>query len=292
MAQKFGGKFSPNATSGASANASAPVAPARTPDAAGAKANILFLPGLLLAFLSLNEGAVGLAMGLGGAVLLVFAAWLTRDGIRAQAAYDARKVARRPAIPRKAFGSVLTGAGITLASLMNDGSVVAAVIYGVVAGALHLTSFGMDPLRDKRMEGIDTFQQDRVAKVVDEAEAHLTSMRDHVARINDRDLTARVDQFQAAARKMIRTVEEDPRDLTGARKFLGVYLMGARDAAAKFADLYKRQRDAGARADFEALLADLEQNFAARTEKLLLDDRSDMDIEIKVLRDRLQREGL
>jgi hypothetical protein len=60
----------------------------------------------------------------------------------------------------------------------------------------------------------------------------------------------------------------------------------------KFADLYKRQRNEDARADFEALLSDLEQNFAARTDKMLLNDRSDMDIEIKVLRDRLQREGL
>ena len=68
--------------------------------------------------------------------------------------------------------------------------------------------------------------------------------------------------------------------------------MGARDAAVKFADLYKRQRDEDARKKFEELLADLEGNFAARTEKMLLDDRSDMDIEIKVLRDRLQREGL
>jgi len=91
---------------------------------------------------------------------------------------------------------------------------------------------------------------------------------------------------------MIRTVEEDPRDLTGARKFLGVYLMGARDASAKFAEHYKRTGDADARAHYEALLSDLEQNFAARTEKMLLDDRSDMDVEIKVLRDRLQREGL
>ncbi len=91
---------------------------------------------------------------------------------------------------------------------------------------------------------------------------------------------------------MIRTVEEDPRDLTGARKYLGVYLMGARDATIKFVDLYARNKDADARADYEALLDDLEQNFAARTDKMLLDDRSDMDIEINVLRDRLQREGV
>ena len=37
---------------------------------------------------------------------------------------------------------------------------------------------------------------------------------------------------------------------------------------------------------------DLEQNFAARTRKMLLDDRSDLTVEIDVLRERLQREGV
>lgn len=69
-------------------------------------------------------------------------------------------------------------------------------------------------------------------------------------------------------------------------------MLGARDATAKFADLYARNRDQGAKADFTALLDDLEGNFAARTEKLMLDDRSDLDIEIEVLRDRLNREGI
>ena len=60
----------------------------------------------------------------------------------------------------------------------------------------------------------------------------------------------------------------------------------------KFADIYARNKSAEARADYEALLDDLEQNFAARNEKLLLDDRSDLTVEIDVLRDRLQREGI
>lgn len=83
-------------------------------------------------------------------------------------------------------------------------------------------------------------------------------MSDHIGSIKDRHLETRTAQFQAITRKMIRTVEEDPRDLTRVRKFLSVYLEGARDAAAKFADLYKRQRNETARADFEALLDDLE----------------------------------
>lgn len=292
MAKRYGGKHSPD---GRGPSAEFEMQAAREPvqvDAAGARANVLFVPGIVLAFTSLNEGATGLVTGLAGAAVLTLAAWLTRDGLRAHAAYDARKIARRPAFPRKIFGAVLTGLGIAIASYANADATLASILYGVAAGGLHLAAFGPDPLRDKRMEGIDTFQQDRVAKVVDEAEAYLNAMKDHIASLRDRRLDGRVEQFQGAARRMIRTVEEDPRDLTGARKFLGVYLMGARDAAVKFADLYKRTGDESARADFEALLSDLEQNFAARTEKMLLDDKSDMDIEIKVLRDRLQREGL
>ena len=68
--------------------------------------------------------------------------------------------------------------------------------------------------------------------------------------------------------------------------------MGARDATVKFAEVYDRTQDETARADYEALLTDLETNFIARTDTLLEGDREGMDIEIKVLRDRLQREGV
>ncbi len=47
---------------------------------------------------------------------------------------------------------------------------------------------------------------------------------------------------------LFRTVEGDPRDLTAARKYLSVYLMGARDATVKFADLYAQNRNTKARA--------------------------------------------
>ena len=146
-----------------------------------------------------------------------------------------------------------------------------------------------------RAKGVDEhgdFQTDRVAKVVDEAEEHLETMREAIRSLGDRRLADRVDGFIATARKLCRSVEDDPRALTGARRYLGVYLLGARDATRKFADLYQSRQDAAARGDYEALLDDLEKSFAARTERMLLDDRSDLDIEIDVLRERLEREGV
>lgn len=289
MAKQFGGKYSPNGTG---ATGPREMVDDREVDAAGGRSNLLFIPAIVLVATTFSDGPVALITGLIGAAALTVAAMLLREGLRAEAAYNLRKVARRPAFPRKMMASALTGLGVAIASFAHDASILPAILYGIAGVAVHVAAFGIDPLRDKRMKGIDTFQQDRVAKVVDEAEAYLSVMKEQIEGLNDRQMLIRVNTFQAAARKMIRTVEEDPRDLTGARKYLGVYLMGARDATVKFVDLYRRSKDAKARANYEALLGDLEENFAARTDKMLLDDRSDMDIEIKVLRDRLQREGV
>ena len=289
MAKKYSGKYSPDGTLGSTQEHAFDT---RQVDAAGARANVLFAPAIVLVATSFNDGPQALVLSLVGGGVLALAAWLLRDGLRAEAAYNLRKVARRPALPRKMLASLLTGIGVTFAAYLNDSGTVGSLLYGAAGLGLHVAAFGIDPLKNKRMEGIDSFQQDRVARVVEQAEAHLETMQGHIRLLGDRTLEARVDAFQAVARKMITTVEQDPRDLTGARKFLGVYLMGARDATVKFVDLFKRTKDQSARESYDALLTDLEQNFAAKTEKLMLDDRSDMDIEIKVLRDRLQREGV
>ena len=110
--------------------------------------------------------------------------------------------------------------------------------------------------------------------------------------MGDRRLEWRVEEFAKVAREMFRQVEQDPRDLTAARKYLGVYLEGARDATTKFVDLYGKTKDPQARLDYATLLQDLETNFAQRTEKLMISDRTDLDVEIGVLRDRLAREGV
>ncbi|WP_146346839.1 5-bromo-4-chloroindolyl phosphate hydrolysis family protein [Falsiphaeobacter marinintestinus] len=293
MAQRFGGKFSPDGKpEGDDAPEPRGAYHGAKVDPAGARANVLFVPAIPLVFMSLNDGAIGMTLGLVAAGILTLAAWLMREGLRAETAFNARKVARRPAFPRKMVSSVLTGIGIAIAAYKFEPGVIAPLLFGGVTTVLHGMAFGIDPLKDKGMEGIDTFQQDRVARVVDEAEGYLADMADAVKRAEDRRVEARVVQFQTTARELLRTVEEDPRDLTGARKYMTVYLMGARDATIKFADIYARTPDTQARADYLSLLDDLEQNFAARTRKMLQDDRSDLTVEIEVLRDRLQREGV
>ncbi len=293
MAKRFGGKFSPDGESEPLASQDRPAFQGAKVAPAGARSNVMFVPAIVLATMAVfGGGATNLALGLAGAGAWILGAWLLRDGLIAEAAYHGRKVARRPSIPRKLFAAVLCAVGTALAVMRNDPQILAAVVFGLGAGALHLGAFGFDPMKDKGMEGIDTFQQDRVARVVDEAESHLAAMADAVKRAGDRQVEARVERFATKVQEMIRTVEEDPRDLTAAKKFLGVYLMGAKDAAVKFSDIFSRSQDRGARSDFMMLLTDLEESFDKKIDKLIQDENADLNIEIDVLRERLQREGV
>lgn len=284
MADRFGGKYSPVK------NQPSPLPPllADSKPKGIWRTRLLFLSALLFLFPAFGDDPDDMLMGLVAGGLLVLSAWLTREGVKAETAYHARKIARRPALPRKILGAACTGAALAVGGLIADQGMVYPVLYALVGAGLHLAAFGLDPLADKGMEGIDAFQTGRVAHAVEEGEKHLAAMKDAILRAGDRGLERRVEQFSAAARSLFRTIEGDPGDLTAARKYMSVYLMGARDATVKFADHYGRSRDAAARSDYEALLGDLETTFAQKTKAFLSSGRTDLDVEIAVLRDRLK----
>ena len=290
MAERFGGRYSPQGGAPGSPKMAIPT-PAEGKPRGSWRATVLFLSAFLFLFPAFGDGPREMLLGLLAGGCLILAAWLSREGLRAEAAYNARKVARRPAFPRKAAGAVLTGAALAVGGVIADQGLVIPAFYALVGAALHLGNFGLDPMSDKGMEGIDSFQVNRVAQAVEEGEKHLAAMKDAILRAKDRQLEARVDRFATVARGLFRTIEGDPGDLTAARKYLSVYLMGARDATVKFADHYAQTRDAAARADYEALLTDLETTFAQKTTAFLTNSRTDLDVEIGVLRDRLKLEN-
>ncbi len=265
----------------------------RRPTRVGGRSNLLFF--LPIPFLIQGLGAPPeiMAPKLAAALLLLTAAWLTREGLRAQEAWEARPVARPPALPRKALAAGAIGVGVALAAL-GGGMGLVAPLLGALASGLHLTAFGLDPMRDRTGDAADiaTLQADRVVRAVDGTERPLAEMTAAIARLGDRALMNRVARFQTGVQAMARALEQDPRGLTAARRYLGVYLLGARNATVQFAELQARAPDPALRTRYEALLDDLERSYATRTQALRAGDRAALDIEMDVLQDRLAREGL
>ena len=297
MAQRFGGKYSPPARTDETVAGYPGVAPERLPEAGPRHPMVnrpSWLPVAAFPFLfnAFGDGPTALARGLGAFALVVLAAWLLREGLKAEAAFAARKVARRPALPRKALGAALVGLALGLGAQAPEMGLWGAGLVGAIGAGLCLLAFGLDPLRDKGTEGIDPFQQDRVAKVVAEGERHLEAIRTTISALEDARLAARIEGFATTARSLFRAIENDPSDLSAARRYMTVYLQGTRDASVKFADLWAHHHDTQARQDYEALLDDLEAQFAAHQQRLHAAGREGLDIEIEVLRERLAREGV
>ena len=296
-ARRFGGAHSPG---GGRAEAPAP-GPRLTPAASEPPARVGFWARAMwwapapLVFAVIGDilrgAAAELAVELTALVVLMTAAWLLHEGVRAEAAYAARATARRPAVPRKILASVLTGAGVALLSATSWGAGLApGLLYGAIAGAAHAFAFGPDPLRDKGLEGFDPAETRRVSEALEKAERIVEQTQAAARGLGDRTLEARVEALCAQARAVFRQIEEDPRDLRRARRFLSVYLTGARDATVKYARL--GVRDPAMRDAFETLLGDLEKSFIAHRDRLAENDRVDLEVEIEVLQDRLKQEGL
>ena len=204
-AQRYGGKYSPEGDAG-----TPPARRRRRSATAGRarvslRARLLFLLPLPLLFAGLGaigRGSAAEMLGeLGGFAGLMLSAWLLNEGLRAEEAYAARAVARPPAIPRKLFAAVLTGASVFAAGLARPGQgMFGALAFGLVAAGAQLVAFGLDPMRKKGLEGVDAFATERIARAIDQAEALVRQTVDAAARIGDRRLEGRVDRLCDQAR--------------------------------------------------------------------------------------------
>ncbi|MEM8790568.1 MAG: 5-bromo-4-chloroindolyl phosphate hydrolysis family protein [Pseudomonadota bacterium] len=287
-AKKFGGDFSPG---GARQAPKFRNQKAARVDIRALAMFVLPTPILLGAIGELGSNAVGSILLLADYAILLIAAWLLRQGQVAEAAYDARQIARPPAFPRKIFAAGLTGIGVFGAVFLSAGfgGLIQAIALGVLATGAHLAAFGLDPMKSKGVDGKAT--PDRVVEAIDQAEARIAEVTRLAAGIRDREINDRVAGLMAQVREMVKLVEEDPRDLSRARRYFTVYLKGAEEATRKFADNHERLEDPALRDTYVSLLAELEASFGRGREMLLRDDRADLEVEIEVLRERLDQEG-
>jgi uncharacterized protein YaaN involved in tellurite resistance len=80
----------------------------------GARLNIYAALPIIAAFPSFFQPVSTMLVDMAGAALLGFAAWLAREGIKAEDAYSVRIMARRPMIPRKIMAALICGLAVGL----------------------------------------------------------------------------------------------------------------------------------------------------------------------------------
>lgn len=255
------------------------------------------VPFVFAAMLALARGHLLPAVALGaGFALCMVAANVTRRGLQIERAARRRKIVRRTSVvPYKTLGAALLGAGVLIAALWGTGfGVLQSVLFAAVAAIGHNLRYGSDPQRKVAESSAVGVTAEEVLEVIDEAESRIESIETVAASFRNAGLRERLQRIARDARNILDIIEEDPRDLRRARKFLKVYLDGAQQVTSGYA---KAQALSGGSElalsdNFRRVLDTIEEVLEEQRAKLLENDLNDLDIKIEVLQLQLEKEGI
>lgn len=264
------------------------------PSAKGMLMFILPLPLLMATISALARGELLLFIGNAlGYTLLVCGALLLRHGLLAETEYQRRRMAKWP-LPLKTVGSVCIALGIGIAAWIGARH---PLLMGIAFGLLALLgcylTYGFDPRTAKRIldnEGIDV--TDQVLQALHQAEQSIAAIEQASRDIRNLELKTRLRRIAQLANEILKLLEEQPRDLRRARKFLHVYLDGAQKVTEGYAKTHARVGSTDLDDNFRRVLITIEEVFQEQQQKLLEADVSDLDIQIEVLTTQLKREGV
>ena len=240
-----------------------------------AAAAVSLARGQLVPFLG---DAIGYGLFLGGALLV-------RRGLLSGGD------AAGPRWPFKTLGGAVIGLATGTTAWLGVGHhpAIAAAFALVAWVGCHLT-YGddLDALRRLRRRGIGRHTRATLAQ----AEGSIAAIEQASREIRQPELDTRLRRVIGLAREILSRLEDDPRELRRARKFLSVYLDGVERVVAGYAKTHTQVAAPDLDERFRHALVTIEAVFREQQQKLLESDVQDLDVQIEVLTQQLEREGI
>lgn len=270
----------------------------KKPSVSASRALLLYLLPLPVLFASLYGilygnlriavfAAAGFALAMGGAQLV-------RKGLTIEAEALRRKIVRRRStVPYKMLGYAVAGVAMVVVSWMVVRQpLVISVLAGAAAALGGFLVYGGDPSRalpDAPAIGVTS---EEVIEILNEADGKIARIEAAADRIRNRELKQRLHGIVGGIREITAIVEDDPRDLRRARKFLKVYLDGAQRVTEGYAATHPDNQNNALEQNFRSVLDTMETVIGEQKERLLENNLTELDVQIEVLQTQLEREGV
>lgn len=256
---------------------------------------LLPMPLIPALFISLLKGALWpAAVTVAGIGLFIGAGISTRLGMAKERAYEHTKFATAPRLKLKLLGGLLTAVGtLVCARLLVEHGWLFSLFTASLSLIGYYLSYGFDPMKDKSAPSAGSgYTNQEVAEAIKEAEDRIHGILVAAQGMNNLELKRRLIRIGESAKKIVGIIEDDPRDLRRARKFLNVYLDGAHKVAKGYADTHTQVQSDELESNFRNVLVSIETVFSEQYKKLLEHDVRDLDVQIEVLDAQLKHEGV
>ena len=257
---------------------------------------LYFLPVALIpaTIIGLGKGHVStIIVNASGFAGYMLAAWCVRHGLQAEVLYNQSRIARPPRWPLKLIAAVIAALATGMIAWLGaqQSPWAAALFAGGALLGMYL-SYGFDPRQEKKIAGAHGYSGDEILQTLEESARMIRSIEQANDRIRNPELNQRIDRICEIADSILAEIESDPRDIRRARKFLNVYLDGARQVTEGYARTHQHSQSSELEQNFRNVLVTIESVFQEQQQKLLEDDVFDLDVKIEVLNTQLKREGI
>lgn len=252
------------------------------------------LPATVFALVSGNMVAV-LARA-GGFALCMLAATLIRKGIRLEQEGKRRRFKRRAStVPYRLIGAGVLSVAMFIIALWGITS-----RYGPIDSILFALAtllgcyfyYEFDPARNDPEIAAVGITTEELVELLDEAEERIAAIERASKDIKNVEFKDRLRRIAREARAILDTIEEDPTDARRARKFLKVYLDGAKQVTEGYAKAHRNDANPVLEDNFRRVLTTIETVIADQQEKLRQNNVSDLDVNIEVLQMQIEKEGV
>ena len=257
---------------------------------------LYFLPMALLpaTFIALGKGHLpAIIVNAAGFAFYMLAAWCLRKGLQAERHYADSFIARPPKLPLKmiaAFITALTTGMIAWLGAQQTLSVALMFTGGAFLG-MYL-SYGFDLRDEKKIAAAHGYSGDEIQQALEDSSRIIRSIEQANDRIQNAELNQRIERICEVADSILAEIATDPKDFRRARKFLNVYLDGARQVTEGYAKTHQQTQSGELEQNFRNVLETIESVFQEQHQKLLEEDVFDLDVKIEVLTTQLKREGI
>ncbi len=248
------------------------------------------IAGLLFASPAKVIGALGAIAG------LQLAARLIRRGREAARDYDERAITKAPP-PFKLVGHIAIGlAGFAIATIAGHQPLILGLVAGGLMSYASVLAYGLDPRRDKGLDAATAeragLKTEAVLAALEEARGKVRQIETEARGLHSRELKERLARITESASGVLRQLEQDPKDIRRARRFLVTYLDGTRDVVGGYRRQQQDLAETPLAENFRHVLETVEQVFAEQSEVLKRNDSLDLEVQIDVLKTQLEREGV
>lgn len=250
----------------------------------------LFLPPLFLAIILalLQRDISSFVLNIVSFGLFFATAKINTMGLANEYEYHTKTLTKAPKRPLKSIAMGLLGVSTLFTSSVAGGeSLMMGVFLAMVSMVGYYLYYGLDPRVDK-IDNIGDISAQFVIETLAEARAKLSSIETDISFITDEKLYSKLKIATNKGYEIIDTIEEDPKDLRVARKFIIVYIDGIKKVTKSYTGMEEHEITDETKVKLSNLLLDVERRFDKELERLKKNNQFDLDVNIEVLQEQIK----